>query len=236
MEQKLSSDAQNFSSSSTIYDQIGLKYQDSFGHNAGRDEIVGRFLDLLPSNSQVLDCGCGTGKPVAHMIVTRGHRVCGIDISQTMVDLSRQQVPNGSFERVNMLEYEAPTNSFHGIVASLSLFYFERDELTSMASKWFQWLQPGGLLLLVVLGAEDSSSTTAEMYDSDGECARRVPDIFMGLNQTINLFTKQGWNNLVTKAGFELVSTERMPSIPLAESGGDDGKYYFVVARKPATA
>ncbi|MCJ1267556.1 hypothetical protein MMC22_007441 [Lobaria immixta] len=145
MEQKPSSDAQNFSSSSTIFDQIGLKYQDIFGHNAGRDEIFDRFLDLLPSNSQVLDCGCGTDKPVSHMIVTRGHRVCGIDISQTMVDLSRKQVPNGSFERVNMLEYKAPANSFHGIVASLSLFLFEREEMTSMASKWFQWLQPGGL-------------------------------------------------------------------------------------------
>lgn len=168
------------------------------------------------------------------MIAARGHRACGIDVSQTMIDLSRKQVPTGSFERVSMLEYEAPTEGFHGIVVSLALFELEREEIASMAPRWFQWLQPRGLLLMVVNGAEDCE-TTPEMYDSDGECARAIPAKFMNRNITTTLFTKQGWKNLVTQVGFEIVFTDTKVFVPPAEAGSKDEPRYYVIAQKPAT-
>lgn len=223
------------SSDDALFNQLGMQYEEFYGHNAGLHENVRRLLDLLPASSaRVLDCGCGTGKPVSHMIANRGHRVCGIDVSQTMVDLSRKQIPNGSFERADMLKYEAPADGFHGVVASLSLFKFEREEMTSMALKWFKWLQPGGLLLLVVVGADDCA-TTPEMYDSDGECARGIPWRFMNHNIPVTLFTKQGWNKLLTEAGFELVHSEINLFIPPTEAGCDDELQYFVIARKHVT-
>ena len=152
-----------------------------------------------------------------------------------MVDLSRNQVPTGSFERANMLEYEAATDDFHGIVVSLSLFGFDREEMTAMTPKWYQWLQPGGLLVLVVDEAEDRRATP-EMYDSDGECARGIPSRFMNRNMDITLFTKQGWNNLVIKAGFEIVYTKTRPFVPPAEAGSMDEMRYYMIARKPVTA
>lgn len=175
-----------------FYSKLGMQYEKFYGHDAQHHEIISRFLDLLPaSDAQVLDCGCGTGKPVSHMVAARGHRLCGIDVSETMIDLSRKKVPTGSFECANMLEYEAPANNFHGIVVSLSLFELGREEITSMVSKWFRWLQPSGLLLLVVNGADDHE-TTPDIYDSDGECARGILPRFMNRTVATTLFTKQG--------------------------------------------
>ena len=152
--------------SDDFFNEIGVEYEEAFGHDAGLRQIVQRFLEMLPANTYVLDCGCGTGKPVAGLIVESGRRVHGIDLSQNMVNLSRKQVPGGSFERTNMLDY-SPTEDFHGIIAMLSLFELTREEVTTMAAKWFQWLCPNGMLLIGVFGAEDCE-TTPEMYDRDG--------------------------------------------------------------------
>lgn len=236
MEQSSSSDSDiSTAANAQFYNELGMQYEKFYGHDPEHHEIVGRFLDLLPaSDARVLDCGCGTGKPVCQMIVERGHRVCGIDVSQTMVDLSRKQVPTGSFECANMLEYEAPTDGFHGIVASLSLFELEREEMASLAPKWFRWLQPRGPLLLAVNGADDYE-LAPEMYDSDGECARGIPSRFMNRTRPTTLFTKQGWNNLVTNAGFELVYTKATPFVPPPEAGSSNDIRYYVIARKPMT-
>ncbi|MCJ1462860.1 hypothetical protein MMC07_001463 [Pseudocyphellaria aurata] len=236
MEQSSSSEFKfSASENAEFYSQLGMQYEKFYGHDAAHREIISRFLDLLPaSNARVLDCGCGTGKPASHMIAARGYRLCGIDVSQTMIDLCRKQVPTGSFACVNMLEYEAPANNFDGIVVSLSLFELGREQLTSMVSKWFRWLQPIGILLLVVNGAE-GHETTPEMYDSDGECARGILSRFMNRTAATTLFTKQGWNNLVTKAGFEIVCTEEVPFVPSAEAGSTSELRYHVIARKPVT-
>lgn len=217
-----------------FYNEIGIQYQKAYGNNPGLQEIIRRFLDLLPADARVLDCGCGTGKPVSDMVAASGRRVYGIDWSQTMVDLSRNQVQSGSFERISMLEY-SPTDDFQGIVTMMSLFDLTREEITTMASKWFQWLQPSGVFLLGVLGAEDLQ-TPAEMYDSEGQCATNIPYTFMNHTGFMTLFTKQGWIDLMKKAGFEILHTETYLFVPSIPSPYENEPYYFLIARKPAVA
>ena len=146
-----------------FYDQIGIEYEKAFSHNAGLHQIMKKFIGLLPEDAHVLDCGCGTGKPVSQMVAGSGRIISGIDLSQIMVDLSSKQVPSGSFERFNMLDYTLGEPR-DGVVAMLSLFELTRQEITSMSYKWFDWLRPGGYLLLGVFGAEDCNPAP-EMYD-----------------------------------------------------------------------
>lgn len=218
--------------STEIFNQEGLKYEEAFGHDVGLHKNVQEFLELLPVSARVLDCGCGTGKPVSHMIAASGRRVHGIDLSPTMVDLSRKQVPNGIFEKANMLSY-APYDKYDGVVASLSLFELTREELTAMAYKWFEWLRPDGLLLILVIGADDVK-TSPEMWDADGQCARKIGWTFMNRTVYITLFTKAGWNSLLKEAGFNITHTETDRFVPAAE-GCDVEPHYFVVARKPSS-
>ncbi len=220
------------SHSTEIFNQEGLKYEEAFGYDPGLHKNVLKLLDLLPANARVLDCGCGTGKPVSHLIAESGRQVHGIDLSPTMVELSRKQVPNGTFEKANMLSY-APSDKFDGVVASLSLFELTREELTALAHKWFQWFRPNGLLLIIVFGADDVE-TSPEMWDSDGQCARRIGWTFMNRTVYITLFTKAGWNRLLEEAGFSIVHTETDMFVPAA-AGCDTEPHYFVLARKPSS-
>ena len=215
-----------------IMNDIGKGYEDSFGHDPGLHRIVERYLTYLPPNASVLDCGSGTGKPVCYMVAESGRRVVGIDVSEKMIQLSREQVPRGTFELCSMLEYSPPPASLGGITATLSLFALSRAEHTSMVEKWFQWLRPGGYLLIGVIGAEDANKVQPSMYDPDGECVNGADFTFMGYNVYLTLFTKAAWIRLLESRGFAIVHTEVdrfQPSHPQC----DEELHYFVIAKKP---
>lgn len=215
-----------------FYSELGMRYEDFFGHNAGLRKVVQHFVSLLPSDATVLDCGCGTGKPVSFMIAESGRRLYGIDLSPTMVELSQKQVSKGTFQQCNMLQY-APSSpaSFGGITAVLSLFGLTRAEITLMAQNFYQWVQPGGFILLGVIGAEDCK-TKPEQYDPDGECAHGVESTFMAHKSYMTLFTKPGWNKLLEGAGFEIVSTETDNFTTSPAAVCDDDIYYYVIAKR----
>ncbi|KAI4160527.1 MAG: hypothetical protein LQ342_005634 [Letrouitia transgressa] len=214
-----------------FYNEVGKRYEDAYSHDPDLQIILQQFLSLLPSDVAVLDCGCGTGKPASAIIAETGRRPYGIDFSHTMVELSKKQVPQGVFQRCNMLDYAPASASFGGIITNLSLFGLLRAELTSIVNKFFQWTQPGGLLLIGVFGAEDLE-TKPEQYDADQECANRVEKIFMAHSAFMTLFTKPDWNKLLESAGFEIVHTESYVFSPPPAAVYNNNPRYFVIAKR----
>ncbi|KAI4160393.1 MAG: hypothetical protein LQ342_005804 [Letrouitia transgressa] len=217
--------------SDELFNELGQDYEDAFAHDAGLLDIIQHLLELLPPQANVLDCGSGTGKPVAYTISNSGHRLHGIDVAQNMVDLARKKVPNATFEKASMLEYK-PTNLLDGVIAMFSLFQLTRKDITSMAHKWYGWLQPGGLLLLGIIAAEDCN-LDSKVFDSDGKCATGVQTWFMKRPISVTLFTKAGWNDLLEDMGFELLHTKISAFAPPPNSGAAQETHYFIIARKP---
>ena len=224
--------SESMNTDAQYWTDLGIKYEAAYGHDTGLHSAVQRYLNMLPASARILDCGPGTGKPVAKAIADSGRHVHGIDISSGMISLSRKAVPSGTFEVVSMLQY-APTVSYDGAVASLSFFEFSRQEVTAMSHKWMQWLKPGGLLLISTFAAEDCSQVKADNYDADGECATQVEWGFMGDKVLVTLFTRAGWKALLEKAGFEIVHTEEDLFTPPADSDCEPGPRYYIFAKKP---
>lgn len=109
-----------------FHSNLGKRYEDAYGNNTGLQRMVQQILDLLPPKGSVLDCGYGTGKPVSYMIADFGRKPYGIDLSPTMVDLSKKQVPQGTFKQCNMLDYTTAPATFAGATAILSIFGLDR--------------------------------------------------------------------------------------------------------------
>lgn len=222
-----------------LYTELGMKYEATYGKDVGLQKMVRMWLEMLPSDAPVFDCGCGTGKPVAKMIVDSGRQVHGIDLTPSMVSLCRQQVPSGSFEVANMLEFR-PTQEYDGIIASLSLFELNRQDLTSMPTRWFKWMKPGGLLLIATVAAEDvekqvkEKQVEAKAFDRDGEFAR-VEWKFMDKDVLISLYTKAGWKVILEDAGFEIFDDRSDLFVPAGSVGVDEARYY-IIAKKPSGA
>ena len=218
-----------------FFNQIGPKYEEAYAHDEGLHKAVRDLLQLLPPDTLVLDCGYGTDKPVATMVAGSGRRVHGIDRSETMIELSRRQVPSGTFEKADMLKYCPPEDaSFSAIIAMLSLFELSRAELVSVADHFHRWLRPEGHLLIGVIGADDrAEDVEAEMWDADGLFASGIPTTFMGRLEVKNLFTKKGWDALLERAGLKILSAEVDVFKPPPDAGCDDEPHYFVIAKKP---
>ena len=214
---------------------LGMKYEAAFGHDIVLREQIQHFISLLPSNSHILECGSGTGKPVALTVAESGHHIHGIDIAEGMVALARRQVPNGLFEVADMLTFE-PKMQYHGIIASLSLFELSRKEVGTMVGKWFQWLVPEvGRLFIATFRAEDCTKQVKDgMWDMDRKCASGVPWRFMGQTPLITLFTRQGCRTLLEGVGFKISSTTEDHFVPAGGMDCDDSPRY-VIAKKPAT-
>lgn len=83
---------------------------------------LNRFADLLPPQASLLDIGCGSGEPVARFLVSRGHKVHGVDASQDMVALFRANLPG---ERADVLDMRTLKlgRAFDGLIAWDSFFH-----------------------------------------------------------------------------------------------------------------
>jgi len=84
------------------YDKMGEEYH-RFRNNEKFKNELEKFTGLLPPSGHVLDAGCGVGKPVSEFIVKKGFKITGVDISSKMVELAKQNVPEGLFFQKNIL-------------------------------------------------------------------------------------------------------------------------------------
>ena len=214
-----------------FYDTLGANYESAFGHDEGLAKFVQKALSFFKPSSKVLDVGCGTGTPVASTIAQHGHQVTGIDIAPSMVELSRKAVPNGTFAVASMLEY-SPEEHLDVVLNILSLFMLSREDLElSMSRKWADWLVPGGLLCIATIPL-DSCNVSNDLYDEDELCARKIPAHFMGQKFEVDHMSKKFWQQLLEKAGFEILHTENDLFVPPAEAMSENEMHFYIIARK----
>jgi len=108
-----------------------------------------QFLKLIPEGGEILDLGCGAGDPIASYLIQHGHTVVGLDASSNMIDLARQNFPNGDWRHGDMRAFDFPER-FHGIIGWNSFFHLTRDEQRKALPNIVKHLQPEGALLLTV--------------------------------------------------------------------------------------
>lgn len=213
---------------------LALQYEKGFGNNKGLISFLDRIIPLIPPRSQVLDAGCGTGKPVAISLAAAGHMVTGIDISNAMISLSRKAIPNGDFHVVDMRAFMPPPGKqFDAIFNILSLFVLTREEIESLMKKWSAWMKPGGILGICTIAAEDlDPESKGGKYDDDGLCARGVQEHFMSRISEYTLFTRQGWDKMLADRGFVVKETQMARHVPPPDADCGPEDHYFIIAEK----
>ena len=139
------------------YDTIGSRYQ-TFRDDFGGFDWLTRFRDLLPLQARVLDAGCGTGAPTSSFLVGSGCEVMGIDVSSTMVELARRNVPGAMFQVMDLLDMDIVPGSFDGIVSTYVIIHIPREMHPEVFRRFNRTLVRGGILL-VTMGAIECEGT-----------------------------------------------------------------------------
>lgn len=130
---------------------------------AGSSEKKYRDIGLEKLNAQpgerILEIGYGTGHCVQALAtaVTASGKVCGIDISDRMHDITQQRLETADLaDRVDLRVGDAlalpfPPESFAGVFMSFTLELFDTPEIPHVLQQCHTVLRPGGRLAVVSL-------------------------------------------------------------------------------------
>jgi SAM-dependent methyltransferase len=143
-------------------------------HSPKMFETARRFANSLPSNSLILDAGCGPGRDLARFIAL-GHRARGVDLNPEFVAMANAHAPT-SLGDLRDLASHFPATTFDGIWACASLVHLAAPDTVDVLGQFAQLLRPGGRLFACLR----SSGDTGWLDESDGRRWYTVwqPDAF----------------------------------------------------------
>ncbi len=167
------------------------------------------FAKKLPHHSQVLDIGCGTGKPIAAFLASKEFYVTGIDVAEKMIEKALEfHLDNSEFINIDFQHFETP-KKFDGIIAWDSLFHLPKEAQLDVYDKIADLLKPNGYFMFTH-GTIDSEHTNP----------------MFGENFYYSSLEKNKVLQLIHKAGMELIKTwENFKE-------GKDERDWIVLARK----
>jgi len=102
----------------------------------------------------VVDLGCGSGQ-WARELVDAGYKVLGIDISEAMIELSRNRVPEAEFRVGSLFEVEIPHCQAVTAISEVLNYLFDAENedrgLGRLFRRVHEALVPGGVFVFDVL-------------------------------------------------------------------------------------
>ena len=134
------------------WDEARIRLSDS------EKRILDVLLERVPPGANVLDLGCGTGRPIAEYLVSRELRVTGVDQSAAMLQLARSRLPEQRWILSSLENFE-PEGEFAAVIAWDSLFHIPRDEHAAILARVRAVMSPGGRFALTVGGSEHPAFT-----------------------------------------------------------------------------
>jgi trans-aconitate methyltransferase len=171
------------------YNQIAEEWN-AARKRAFEPKYIDLLLEYLADKAEILDVGCGAGMPIARYLIDRGFSVVGIDASEAMLEIAKQQVPEARFVLGDMLVHES-AEQYSGIIAWDSIFHIPRLQHLNVFQKFHQWLLPDGVLLLSLGGSMWEG--TSEMFGHKFFYSGFAPDESL---------------RLLKQAGFEILLSE----------------------------
>jgi ubiquinone/menaquinone biosynthesis C-methylase UbiE len=170
-----------------------------------RQKIL-RFI-RVEAGKKVLDVGSGPGfltSDIANAVGPAGW-VCGIDISDLMLDISRHYCahqPWAEFRKAEATELPFPEQSFDVAIAIQVLEYV--TDIHTALSELYRVLQPGGQVVIM-----DTDWDSLVWFSATPERANRI--LAEWNNHVANLYLPRILTRQLHEAGFEVEQQQLLP-------------------------
>lgn len=116
--------------------------------NADERPHLQRFAAALPEGAEVLDLGCGSGRPIADWLIGQGFRLTGVDASPGLIARCQAAFPEHEWRLDDMRGLDLGRR-FDGVVAWFSAFHLTAEAQDAMAAVYARHLRPGGVLMFI---------------------------------------------------------------------------------------
>lgn len=215
-------------SAAALFDEVGPAYETAF---AGLPEQAASIQWLLAELSksqgrpaEVLDIGCGTGRPVCSSLAAAGHSVIGIDVSAEMIKAARELVPQATFEQLDVRDFQSPANRFDAITVYFSMIAgVTQDDIRQAIQRIHSWLKPGGSFVLATVPVAGNNMELK----------------WMGKAAVVSSLSPDEFAAWIKQVGFEIVHQRESTFLPKAVEAGICGPddvweepHLFVYAKK----
>ena len=110
-----------------------------------------KFVSFLKQGNKVLDVGCGGGTH-SRYLSERGLKVTGMDFSNNLIEIAKEENPQVDFMVMDMYEVDKLEGKFDGIFAQASLLHIPRKDMSIVLNNLISKLNDNGVLYIAVKG------------------------------------------------------------------------------------
>jgi SAM-dependent methyltransferase len=196
------------------YDRIAARYLQSRAAAPPDMALLAQLTSRLPTNSPVLDAGCGAGVPVTRTLAER-YDVTGVDFSLAQLHLARDLVPDAHFVCQDLTHLGFRDAAYAAVCSFYAIIHIPRDLHRRVLAAFHRILAPGGLALLC-LGVDDVA------VDIQGD--------YFGSPMYWSQFGEATNRRMVQEAGFKEIWSAIIPDPTYPEGG-----HLFILAHKSYT-
>lgn len=107
------------------------------------------FASLVSTGGRILDVGSGGGYKSRYLI-QKGFQVVGIDSSEKLIEIAKEEVPEARFIVMDMRDADTLEQEFDGIFAQASLLHIPKKEVLKVLTTLNVKLRRGGYLYVAV--------------------------------------------------------------------------------------
>jgi predicted TPR repeat methyltransferase len=118
-----------------------------------------RAIAFVKNRRNALDIGCGSTGRIIDLLLDKGFKPEGVDISAEMIRLATIKHPDINFHYTNICEWELP-ETYDFISAWDSLWHIPLDQQTTVLTKLIENLNTDGVLLFSFGGLDEAAEHT----------------------------------------------------------------------------
>lgn len=194
------------------------------------NEVLTRYVKLLPENGKVLDIGIGEGRN-ALFFAKLGFEVEGIDLSQTAVqrckELSKKFGVQIKASVNNILSFDISSEKYDLIILSNVLNFFTPDEISKIINKVNTGLRKNGFIYISAFNiAEPGIEIIKKKYEQIDENTYFNHHKYMNLHY----FTETEFKGLVS--AYEIISFSNSYSLDLSHGKPHYHNSFEILSRK----
>jgi streptomycin 6-kinase len=161
--------------------------------------VIDQAIKYIRSRGKILDVGCGSGKPIAEYLLSQGFDVYGVDISERQLHYAQQTIPKDNLWLGDIRRLQIPS-MFDAIICWFVLFHVHAHEHAPILKKFYDCLNPGGILLMTMA---DTASPEGDYQVVDDQTIKSMmfkeEFYYSGHSLSVNL-------KLIKAAGFQIIA------------------------------
>ena len=142
------------------WNKVAKIYQEKFMNLDLYNDSYDTFLDLIfKTNASVLEIGCGPGNITKYLLSKKANlKIKGIDVSESMIELARENNPTAEFEIMDCREIDSLNKKNDAIICGFCIPYLSESDCLKLLTDCNRLLNDSGILYLSFVAGDYKNS------------------------------------------------------------------------------